>query len=185
MFNPNSSPKIRPIITLAIFLFVLFTSLPQIKAEKAYTSQNILADLNQERMAFNIKPLLFDVRLNQAATAKADNMFSYNYFDHFSQGFTPWDFIISAGYDYSYAGENLALNYVDATEVTQAWMNSATHRKNMLSSSFDHAGIAIESGVINGKPATITVLMFGREKNDALNWLDIPLTKIISQLLGA
>jgi len=187
MFNPNNSHKIRPIISLAVLLslIILFTPFSYIKAEKNYFPQDILTDLNQERMAFNVKPLIFDARLNQAAFLKADNMFSQNYFDHFHQGITPWDFIIHSGYNYRYAGENLAINYTDADEVTVAWMNSATHRKNMLNENFDHAGITIQSGEINGKPATITVLMLGREKNNTLDWFDIPLTQIISQLLGA
>ena len=49
--------------------------------------------------------------LQEAAEKKAQDMIENNYFAHTSpQGKTPWHWVEESGYDYRYAGENLAIN---------------------------------------------------------------------------
>ena len=90
-------------------------------------------------------------------------MFGENYWAHNSpSGKTPWDFIIGAGYKYLYAGENLAKNFSDSDGVVQAWMESPSHRENLMRSQYDEIGFAIVNGRLEGEETTLVVQMFGK-----------------------
>ena len=53
----------------------------------------------------------------------------------------------SFGITYNYAGENIATGYATPDAVVTAWMNSAGHRANILSSNFTRMGIGyVEDG---------------------------------------
>ena len=69
-----------------------------------------------------------------------------------------------ADYDFVYAGENLAINFEDSSEVSSAWMNSPKHKENILNGNFTEIGIATEKGFYNGKETIFVVQMFGSPK---------------------
>ena len=48
------------------------------------------------------------------------------------------------------AGENLAVNFSDSQDVTNAWMNSPEHRANILNGDFTQIGIATAQGTYKG-----------------------------------
>ncbi|MCK4525186.1 MAG: hypothetical protein KAU07_02005, partial [Candidatus Andersenbacteria bacterium] len=101
-------------------------------------------------------------KLTEAAMEKADDMFEFQYFDHNSpSGSTPWTFIRSAGYDYIYAGENLAIDFVTANGAHKALMESASHRENILNSNYTEIGIAVMEGIFDGNKSIIIVEEFG------------------------
>jgi uncharacterized protein YkwD len=50
------------------------------------------------------------------------------------------------GYNYRWAGENIAYGQTSAQEVMQSWMNSAGHRQNILNPKFRDVGIAYAYG---------------------------------------
>lgn len=121
---------------------------------------------NQKRAEGGISPLRLDGRLSQAAAGKAQDMFSKNYWAHTGpDGTTPWDFIIGAGYTYNVAGENLAKNFSNSAGVIDAWMNSSSHRENILRSQYEDVGFAIVNGVLNGEETTLVVQMFGKRSS--------------------
>jgi len=118
---------------------------------------------NQEREKNNLPPLDYNDKLAVAAYQKAQDMFGKNYWAHFApDGKTPWDFILNSGYRYEYAGENLAKNFLFSDGVVSAWMNSPTHRENILKSNYTDVGFAIVNGVLNGEETTLVVQMFGK-----------------------
>jgi hypothetical protein len=89
-------------------------------------------------------------------------MFSYNYWAHVSpKGVTPWDFIVSEGYQYTVAGENLAKNFTTSKDVVFAWMASPTHKANIVKSAYREVGFAVVNGVLNGAETTLVVQMLG------------------------
>lgn len=89
-------------------------------------------------------------------------MFENNYFAHESpSGDPPWKWFKESGYVYTYAGENLAMNFVEAEEVHEAWMASPTHRANIVNSNYREIGVAAGVGKINGEEVTLVVQMFG------------------------
>lgn len=111
-------------------------------------SESLIISLtNLERTQAGLKPLLPSPELSQAAGLKADSMIAANKFEHYydsSTGtVTPWQFIVNSGYQYHHAGENLARHFFDSQELMQAWMDSPTHKQNILNPNFTHIGVAV------------------------------------------
>lgn len=122
----------------------------------------LLEDTNKKRLDNGLPPLVMNDELSQAAAGKAADMFGNNYWAHVSpSGKTPWDFIVGAGYSYIYAGENLAKDFQDSQGVVDAWMNSPSHRENLLQPKFQEIGFAVVNGRLNGEETTLVVQMFG------------------------
>lgn len=118
---------------------------------------------NQERQKNGLPNLAYSEKLSQAAAKKAQDMFAKNYWAHYApDGVTPWDFILQAGYQYEYAGENLAKNFLFSDGVVSAWMNSPSHRDNILRKDYTEVGFAVVNGTLNGEPTTLVVQMFGK-----------------------
>jgi hypothetical protein len=119
--------------------------------------------VNQQRQKNNLPSLVLNSNLSLAAQKKAENMFQENYWSHYApDGKTPWDFILGAGYKYEYAGENLAKNFLFSNGVVDAWMNSTTHRDNLLKKEYTEVGYAIVNGILNGEQTTLVVQEFGK-----------------------
>ncbi len=117
---------------------------------------------NSERQSIGLEIVKTNPELNQAAAAKAADMFAHNYWAHVSpQGVEPWSFITSSGYKYQHAGENLARDFSKADDIVKAWMASPTHRQNLLDGRYRDIGVAVMDGYINGVETTIVVQMFG------------------------
>lgn len=154
-------------ILFFIFLQVGFSiysySNPGVLGINAQIDQKRLIELtNQERAKKGLPQLLENEALNKAAKLKGENMIAENYWAHFApSGKTPWDFILGSGYRFTYAGENLAKNFYSSDQVVVAWMNSQTHRDNLLNSKYKDIGIAVLEGVLNGQKTTLIVQEFG------------------------
>ncbi|MBI3231975.1 MAG: hypothetical protein HYZ51_02760 [Candidatus Doudnabacteria bacterium] len=128
----------------------------------AITSENVFNLTNQSRTSFGLKSLTQNPVLSQAAQFKADDMAKKGYFSHTSpDGRLPWSFIQGAGYNYIMAGENLAVNFFEAESMSQAWMNSESHKANILNKNFEEIGIGIAEGQYGGKTSIFVVQMFG------------------------
>lgn len=148
-FSPLTSPNVLGISSLSV--------------------KDLIAETNQERSKNGLAPLEEDVRLNEAAAAKARNMFEENYWAHYSpSGKDPWGFIQGAGYKFSYAGENLARNFETSPEVVAAWMASPTHKANIVNTHYTNVGMAVAEGTINGQKTLLVVQEFGRPSQDML-----------------
>lgn len=123
----------------------------------------LAAYTNTERTARGLGALAVNGVLNQAAQAKANDMAANNYWSHNSpSGATPWTFIQNAGYSYLSAGENLAYGFSTSAETIVGWMNSPSHRDNILNAGFKEVGFGIanaENYQSNG-PQTIVVAMY-------------------------
>lgn len=117
--------------------------------------------VNAERTKAGKQPFTTDETLRSSACAKADHMLSQDYWAHTSpDGVTPWTFIEKAGYRYTTAGENLAKSYPDDASLVAAWMNSPSHRENVLGD-FKDQGICQKTGTLQGKTTTVTVQHVG------------------------
>ncbi len=140
---------------------VSFPSVLGIKAD--ISSEELLSLTNKERQNVGIGSLIFNEKLSEAASKKAQDMFEYNYWAHNSPtGKTPWVFIKSSGYKYVYAGENLARGFTTPEDVIKAWMtSSAGHRENMLSSNYQDVGFAVKIGELNGEETVLIVEELG------------------------
>lgn len=124
--------------------------------------QSIIDSTNNERAKNGLKPLIINERLSDAARRKAADMFAKGYWAHNSpEGTKPWYFITSSGYNYLHAGENLARDFTDAQSVVDAWMNSKTHKDNILAARYQEIGVAVVDGRLSGHETTLVVQMFG------------------------
>lgn len=132
------------------------------KAFADISVQELISFTNQKRAENGAPALSSNAALSNAASKKADDMFAKNYWAHNSpDGTTPWVFIKQAGYDYVYAGENLAKGFNNSTDVVNAWMASPDHRANVLSQNFKDVGFAVKSGSLNGEQTFLVVQEFG------------------------
>lgn len=137
---------------------------------------------NEQRQKNNLSSLVMNSQLSLAAQKKAENMFQQNYWSHYSpDGKTPWDFILGAGYKYEYAGENLAKNFLFSNGVIDAWMNSTTHRENLLKKDYTEVGYAIVNGTLNGEQTTLVVQEFGKPMNGEVQASEHVSTQIVTQ----
>jgi len=124
----------------------------------------VLTDLtNEARAENNLPPLKENQFLVEAAERKVSDMTSKGYFAHVSpEGVTPWHWLQVVGYSYAAAGENLAVNFNESEDVTEAWMNSPTHRANIVRADFEEIGIAVARGKFEGKDAIFVAQFFGK-----------------------
>ena len=175
---------IKLLLVLAVFIFVFsfFT-----KSYASPVNETKLVELaNIERTKNNLKPLNFNSSLYFAASIKAEDMLEKDYFEHYTpDGKSPWDFIKSANYTYSKAGENLAMDFLTSEGITNAWMASPAHRANILDPDFDEIAIAAIDGDFNGHETTMVVEMFGKKENNVIKYqFNNIVNKITSFLFG-
>ncbi|MBP9817327.1 hypothetical protein KBC75_01035 [Candidatus Shapirobacteria bacterium] len=125
------------------------------------TPQKVFDDTNIEREKQGLPALKYNPALSVSATKKAQDMFRNNYWAHTSPtGTTPWDFFKAENYQYSVAGENLAKDFYDTDGMMKAWMNSPTHRANIVSGKYLEIGIGVVNGILNGVQTTLVVQHF-------------------------
>lgn len=126
------------------------------------TAQKVFDYTNTERQKAGLPALKYNSTLSQSALAKARDMFAANYWAHNSpSGKVPWDFFRAAGYQYSLAGENLAKDFYDTDTMVRAWMNSPTHKANIVNPKYQEIGIGVVNGVLFGVKTTLVVQHFG------------------------
>ncbi len=176
-FIPNESNSYKPhffefrsiviigivIIVLSFGAFALQTYIITNHNLTAAVIASALVDLtNTDRSVSGTHMLAVNPLLVEAARLKAEDMATASYFAHTSpEGKSPWHWFALAGYDFSYAGENLAVRFSDSVDVERAWMNSPTHRANIVNEKFTEIGIATAEGMYEGQPAVFVVQMFG------------------------
>ncbi len=145
-----------------LFLLQTFVVLPNSSFLASVLPSVLVADTNAGREAHSLSALEQNQLLQEAAQLKANDMAAKGYFSHDSpDGKTPWYWLQQVGYNYEYAGENLAVNFVDSQDVMTAWMNSPTHRANILNDKFSEIGIATSKGTYKGREAVFVVQFFG------------------------
>lgn len=155
-------------IYLQIFLiiaggfYIIKLAAPRILGTVSFGASQIITITNAKRQTQGLAPLSTNPFLSRAAAAKLSDMFANDYWAHTSPtGKTPWSFITASGYRYLFAGENLARDFSDPQSVVEAWMNSPSHRNNILDKNFKEIGVAVESGKLNGREGVLVVQMFG------------------------
>lgn len=129
----------------------------------------VLATLtNKDRAEAGLATLTEDPTLARAAQMKADDMAAKGYFSHVDpDGNQPWVWFDKAGYDYAYAGENLAVNFSDSQDVQEAWMKSPTHHANIVKAQYTRIGIGVAQGTYQGRETTFVVQFFATPRANA------------------
>jgi len=144
---------------------------------KAYTSDTdkpkttakisidgIIYYANLERKKAGLPALVKNTKLNRSASAKIDDMFSAQYFEHNSpDGKTAADLAKQFDYKFQIVGENLALGIFDTDKtLVQAWMDSPSHRANILNAKYTEMGAAVGIGDYKGQKQWMAVQHFAK-----------------------
>ncbi|PIR72970.1 MAG: hypothetical protein COV26_01010 [Candidatus Nealsonbacteria bacterium CG10_big_fil_rev_8_21_14_0_10_36_23] len=148
------------ILKLIAVFFIIY--LPKTVFFADLTKTALIQLTNQERQVLGVPMLKENQKLNEAAQQKAQDMLNNDYFSHYSPtGINPWYWFKKAGYKYQTAGENLAVGFMDSEEIVAGWINSASHRDNLLNPKFQETGIAVLKGDFQGSETTVVVQLFG------------------------
>jgi len=147
-------------ISLSMIIVGIFL-LPNIAYFTDITSENLIDLTNQERVKAGLNVVTANQLLAKAAYNKGQAILTSQTFKHNLDGqkFSSW--IKDAGYQYSYVGENLAVDFVTAEGIISTWLDSPTHRKNLLEPQFSEIGIATVEGMFQGQNTIIVVQILG------------------------
>ena len=182
--HSTNNHKAKALHSKTIFFVVLFLLLFQISISYilprsgvgilGYASSipvdEVIHLTNQKRGDAGLSPLAYNASLTQAAQAKGEDMLARGYWAHVApDGSEPWIFFINAGYNYRYAGENLARDFTNSASTVDAWMASPTHKDNLLSANYSEIGVAVVEGDLNGVDTTIVVQLFGAKHADVVS----------------
>ncbi|MBX4191177.1 MAG: CAP domain-containing protein [Candidatus Doudnabacteria bacterium] len=133
-------------------------------AQEGISASELMNRINQERSQRFLGTLNTNSKLITAATGKANDMIARSYFAHVDpDGKYVWPRIEATGYTpYLTLGENLAMDFTDASGVVNAWMNSPTHRANIVNEKFVDQGLASIAGLYEPNHDTVMVVsLFG------------------------
>lgn len=156
---------IAAIIILAI-LFWPSAAKPEVKGEVAerINLENIITLANEQRVNNGLVPLQANEELIKLAQIRADDMRLQNYFDHVDpNGHGLGYFLKQIDYDYLIAGENLAINFYNNERLIDAWMNSETHRRNIMNPIFQDIGLYQENMDTKNHEKPVIVMILGRK----------------------
>ena len=199
MFLPTEKNQYRPafldprnlmitvgtllVLELAVFVIPFFS-------QHGMQTMNYLASVlpsvlntltNEERTHQNLPPLVVSPLLEQAATWKAQDMAANQYFAHTSpDGKAPWYWFDKVGYKYTYAGENLAVDFSESNYVTRAWMESPSHRANIVKQNYTEVGTGVALGHFEGRDTIFVVQLYA---NPAPK--DIVMEEVVGRVAGA
>ena len=174
LFKKNSKNIWAGISVLAILFFISSFFIPTSRdfiknvASKVSSLADVLSSVlvvetNEYRSINNEAVLVESSLLTNAAQMKANDMALKGYFSHIGpSGEKPWFWFEKIGYKYSYAGENLAVDFTESEDVTEGWINSAKHKANLLNTNFTEIGIGVAKGMFEGHETTFVVQFFGK-----------------------
>jgi len=153
------------LFTLKILIIPFIIYFPKSIFFAEITNNAIIEFTNQERQLTGLSFLKENPVLDQAAYLKAQDILEKSYFSHKSpEGISPWYWFKKAGYDYKFAGENLAIGFLDSEEVINAWYDSPSHKSNLLNPDYQEIGVAVLKGDFQGNETTVVVQLFGTKE---------------------
>jgi len=108
-------------------------------------AQQMLGLVNAERKKAGCQPVRLDSRLSAAATKYSQAMSRNDFFSHTgSDGSTFVSRIENEGYP-APRSENIAAGSATAQATMQQWMNSSSHRRNILDCAAEDMGLGVAS----------------------------------------
>ena len=166
-FHPLSGKLIFWNVILLVFIKLV---LPQsafqlaifVSSVPVFDSREVIRLTNEARSVNKLAPLQANSQLDIAAEEKLNDMAIKEYFAHISPaGTTPWFWIQQAQYKYKVAGENLAIGFTTSQDIVKAWLNSPSHKANILNSQYQDIGVAVKGVKIGETTGVLVVQMFG------------------------
>ena len=82
---------------------------------------------------------------------------------------SPWEYFDDVNYNYLFAGENLAEGFFLDEDAMVAWMNSPSHRENILKPEYKEVGFGVVHGNFQGQEDnTVIVAHFGARQDESV-----------------
>ncbi len=137
---------------------------PPPPTEEELVEQYVMAELNGIRASYGLPPLTIAAELTQAARVHSRDMADNNITSHTgSDGSSPYDRIVAAGYDPWTWGEIIGWGFSNSDAMINWWMHSDPHRSLILSTYVEDfgAGYVSDSGSTYGRYWTVN---FGARK---------------------
>ncbi len=129
------------------------------------STSGLLSATNSQRASNGgLAGLTLNSKLAAAAQTKANDMVARNYWSHNTpDGKEPWTFVDAQGYEYQKAGENLAYGFENSDATVTGWMNSPSHRANILDTAYKEVGFGFANGAnfVSTGEETVVVAMYG------------------------
>jgi uncharacterized protein YkwD len=137
---------LRLLLLTVLPCFLVGCPLPGASEDILLKEQAAFDDVNTERVAEGLEPLIMREDLRLVARVHSEDMVARDFFNHDNpDGESPFDRAAEAGIVYRRYGENIAWNNFSNpvnTAVT-GWMNSPGHRANIMDASFTHTGMGV------------------------------------------
>ena len=134
-----------PLLVLATLLimntsaFAISGTTPPVNT--AY-EQKVFQLVNAERQKNGLPALYYDSAVANVARTKSQDMADKRYFAHNSPTYgMASDMLLKFGINWSAWGENIASGQDTPEIVVKEWMDSPTHKENILSTNFSFIGV--------------------------------------------
>ena len=157
------------IVASVMVLMPVFSSTVQAQEVPALTqvshsisANQVIDQTNALRRDLGVGNLSSSSLLTRSAQMKAEDMAAKSYFAHENsdgQRLAYW--LGAVGYNYRYAGENLAVGFTSTGAVMNGWINSPTHYDNLVKPEYREIGVGVAQGIYENRPVVFVVQHFG------------------------
>ena len=129
-------------------VYIYYETMPPVSDRYNYLFEyEVYLLINDIRRVSGMPELSWSRELASAARRHAEDMEQKAFFDHINpDGQSPFDRMNLQGIVYMYAAENIAVGYGTPKETVDGWMNSDSHRENILNPEFTKIGVGYYSG---------------------------------------
>lgn len=124
--------------------------------------RDIITYINEERMKRAARPLRVSDVLTKAAQMRANTIMKHQNFSHQDpfEGIQLDTVLPLLGYPFSWASENIGMGDSTARAFVTGFMNSPSHRANLLNPQLVETGVAVSSGPYQQYYVNIAVQLF-------------------------
>ncbi len=118
-----------------------------VPADAGRLAHQVVQRINEERERVSLSPLRKSPTLAHVAQRHACDNAAHNRLSHIgTDGSSPGDRVLRAGYAFAFVSENVAIGYLSPGRVVQAWLQSTGHRRNIFERRNDEIGVAVAVG---------------------------------------
>ncbi len=127
--------------------------------DSLFVANEYVSLLNEERKKNNLEPLTYELKLEQSARLRAQNMLNYNDFSFEAEksGYTMERAMNDVGYTNIVFGEFPMTGYFTAEELFKAFLERPGAREFLMKPDYDDIGVSTFVGSLDGCPVQVVV----------------------------
>ncbi|MFH1098824.1 MAG: CAP domain-containing protein [Candidatus Uhrbacteria bacterium] len=150
------------LLPCAIAVISGILALPQMTISAGIAADSMLLRVNAARSENGLQAYTEHPALRDAAQRRAEEILTSSQFAHIRpDGGVFATAITDAGYHYYRAGENLAVDFLLEPALIKAWLDSPSHRRNILSDHYLDIGVGVAAGLLANMPTIVVVELVG------------------------